>query len=222
MMRTRKNELISDELKPLVSELIRSGREKYNYSLEDLSKAINGQKNRQTLHKYETGKLNIPYDILFEICRIFNLDNEVFKEAPITDEEKKLIEKKLVKEYVNSLRQDKDLTPQTEKIINTYKNASYESINNHCELSMKILDDSMFPVYSKNDKIFFKPQEDYKNGDDIVIAVKNNILSVRRLYRYPKGIILQAMNPKYPTINVNIIANNMILGRVTAIYREMK
>ena len=171
---------------------------------------------------YETGKLNIPYDVLFEICRIFNLDNEVFKDAPITDEEKKLIEKKLVKEYVNSLRQDKDLTPQTEKIINTYKNASYESITNHCELSMKILDDSMFPVYSKNDKVFFKPQEDYKNGDDIVIAVKNNILAVRRLYRYPKGIILQAMNPKYPTINVNIIANNMILGKVTAIYREMK
>ena len=174
------------------------------------------------MHKYETGKLNIPYDILFEICRIFNLDSEVFKDAPITDEEKKLIEKKLVKEYVNSLRQDKDLTPQTEKIINTYKNASYESITNHCELSMKILDDSMFPVYSKNDKVFFKPQEDYKNGDDIVIAVKNNILAVRRLYRYPKGIILQAMNPKYPTINVNIIANNMILGKVTAIYREMK
>ena len=43
-MRTRKKELVSDELKPLVSELIKSGREKYNYSLEDLSKAINGQK----------------------------------------------------------------------------------------------------------------------------------------------------------------------------------
>ena len=87
---------------------------------------------------------------------------------------------------------------------------------------MKVLDDSMSPVYYKNDKVFFQKEEDYKNGDDIVIAVKNNILSVRRLYRYPKGIILQAMNPKYPTINVNIIANNMILGRVTAIYREMK
>ena len=195
---------------------------KNNYSLEDLSKAINGQKNRQTLHKYETGKLNIPYDILFEICRIFNLDNEIFKDAPITKEEKQLIEKKIVKEYVSSLRQDKNLTPQSEKIINTYKNANYESITNHSELSMKVLDDSMSPVYYKNDKVFFQKEEDYKNGDDIVIAVKNNILSVRRLYRYPKGIILQAMNPKYPTINVNIIANNMILGRVTAIYREMK
>ena len=221
-MRTRKQELVSDELKPLVSEIIKNGREKYNYSLEDLSKAINGQKNRQTLHKYETGKLNIPYDILFEICRIFNLDNEIFKDAPITKEEKQLIEKKIVKEYVSSLRQDKNLTPQAEKIINTYKNANYESITNHSELSMKVLDDSMSPVYYKNDKVFFQKEEDYKNGDDIVIAVKNNILSVRRLYRYPKGIILQAMNPKYPTINVNIIANNMILGRVTAIYREMK
>ena len=221
-MRTRKQELVSDELKPLVSEIIKNGREKYNYSLEDLSKAINGQKNRQTLHKYETGKLNIPYDILFEICRIFNLDNEIFKDAPITEEEKQLIEKKIVKEYVSSLRQDKNLTPQSEKIINTYKNANYESITNHSELSMKVLDDSISPVYYKNDKVFFQKEEDYKTGDDIVIAVKNNILSVRRLYRYPKGIILQAMNPKYPTINVNIIANNMILGRVTAIYREMK
>ena len=221
-MRTRKQALVSDELKPLVSEIIKNGREKYNYSLEDLSKAINGQKNRQTLHKYETGKLNIPYDILFEICRIFNLDNEIFKDAPITEEEKQLIEKKIVKEYVSSLRQDKNLTPQSEKIINTYKNANYESITNHSELSMKVLDDSMSPVYYKNDKVFFQKEEDYKTGDDIVIAVKNNILSVRRLYRYPKGIILQAMNPKYPTINVNIIANNMILGRVTAIYREMK
>ncbi len=221
-MRTRKQELISDELKPFVSELMKKGREKYNYSLEDLSKAINGQKNRQTLHKYETGKLNIPYDILFEICRIFNFDSNTFENAPITEEEKKLIDKKMIREYVNSLRQDKDLTPKIERIINTYKNATYEPITNHAELSMKILDDSMEPVYHKNDKIFFQPVDDYQTGDDIVIAVKNNILSVRKLYRYPKGIILQAMNPKYPTINVNIIANNMILGRVTAIYREIK
>ena len=80
----------------------------------------------------------------------------------------------------------------------------------------------MAPTYLKNDKIYFQKKSDYKNGDDIVIAIKNNILSVRRLYRYPKGIILQALNPKYPTINVNIISNDMILGKVVAIYREIK
>lgn len=221
-MRTRKQELISDELKPIVSQILKTSREKYNYSLEDLAKAINYQKNRQTLHKYETGKLNIPYDILFEICRVFNLDSEVFKDSPITEEERKILEKKMIKEYVSSLRKDKNLTPQIEKLINTYKNASYEAPNNKSELSIKVTDDSMAPVYLKNDKVYFQKQEDYKNGDDIIIAVKNNILSVRRLYRYPKGIILQAMNPKYPTININIISNEMILGRVTSIYREIK
>lgn len=221
-MRTRKQELISNELKPLVSRLMKEARQKYNYSLEDLAKALNYQKNRQTLHKYETGKLNIPYDILFEICRIFNIDNDVFKEAPITKEEQQLIDKKIIKEYVSSLRKDKDLTPQTEKIINTYKNAYYEAQTNRNELYIKITDDSMSPVYLKNDKLYFQKQEDYKNGDDVIIAVKNNILSVRRLYRYPKGIILQALNPKYPTINVNIISNDMLLGKITSIYREIK
>ena len=221
-MRTRKQELISDELKPLVSKLIKENRVKYNYSLEDLAKALNYQKNRQTLHKYETGKLNIPYDILFEICRIFNISNLEFQNAPITEEEQKKLEKKMVKEYVTSLRPDKNLTPQIEKIINTYKNANYDAVTNRSELYVKVSDDSMSPVYLKNDRVYFGRKEDYQNGDDVVIAVKNNTLSIRRLYRYPKGIILQALNPKYPTLNVNVVANNMILGCVTSIYREMK
>lgn len=221
-MRTRKKELISDELKPIVSDLIKKSREKYNYSLEDLSKAINNKKNRQTLHKYEKGLLNIPYDVLFDICRVFNIDSEIFKTAPITEEERKILEKKMIKDYVSSLRKDKDLTPQIEKIINTYKNAAYESPINKSELCIKIIDDSMSPTYFKNDKVYFEKKDDYKNGDDVIIAVKNNVLSVRRLYRYPKGIILQAINPKYPTINVNIISNDMILGKVTSIYREIK
>ena len=221
-MRTKKQELISNELKPIVSNLIKENRTKYNYSLEDLAKALNYQKNRQTLHKYETGKLNIPYEILFEICRIFNINTEVFENAPITEEEKNKIDKKILKEYVSSLRKDKNLTRETEKIINSYKNAYYEPTNNRSDLYVKINDDSMSPTYLKNDKLFFTKLDNYKNGDDIVIAVKNNVLSVRRLYKYPKGIILQALNPKYPTISVNIVSNNMILGKITSVYREIK
>ena len=82
--------------------------------------------------------------------------------------------------------------------------------------------DSMSQFYLKNDKVFFEKKDDYKNGDDIVIATKSNILSVRKLYKYPKGIILQAMNPKYPSLNVNLISPDMILGKVIAIHREIK
>lgn len=220
-MRTRKKELVSDELKPFVGKLIRENRQKYNYSLEDLSKAINHQKNRQTLHKYENGLLNIPYDIFFEICNIFNIDTSILNDVEISDEEKKTLESKFVKNYVNNARVDKNLTIQKERIITTYKNAAYEPVDASV-LSVKLLDDSMSPFYLKNDKIFFEKKEEYKNGDDIVIAIKANVLSVRKLYKYPKGIILQAMNPKYPSLNVNIISPDMILGKVTAIHREIK
>lgn len=221
-MRTRKKELVSDELKPFVGKLIKDNRQKYNYSLEDLSAALNHQKNRQTLHKYETGLLNIPYDLFFEICNIFNIDTTILNDIAISKDEKKTLENKFVKNYVTSTRADKNLTSKNEKIINTYKNASFEPLIGKSELSVKILDDSMTPYYLKNDKIFFEKQEEYKNGDDIVIATKNNILSVRKLYKYPKGIILQAMNPKYPSLNVNIISPDMILGKVVAIHREIK
>lgn len=221
-MRTRKKELISDELKPFVGKLIKENRQKYNYSLEDLSAALNHQKNRQTLHKYESGLLNIPYDLFFEICNIFNIDTSILNDINISKEEKKTLENKFVKNYVSNTRQDKNLTVKNEKIINTYKNANFEPLVGKSELSIKILDDSMSPYYLKNDKIFFEKQEEYKNGDDIVIATKSNILSVRKLYKYPKGIILQAMNPKYPSLNVNIISPDMILGKVVAIHREIK
>ena len=220
-MRTSKKELISDELKPFVGKLIKENRQKYNYSLEDLSEAINHQKNRQTLHKYETGLLNIPYDIFFEICNIFNIDTSVLNEINTTEEEKQKLEAKFVKNYVNNTRSDKNLTIAKEKIINTYKNATYEPIGKS-ELSVRLLDDSMSPFFLKNDRVYFEKQEDYKNGDDIVIATKNNVLSVRKLYKYPKGIILQAMNPKYPSLNVNIISPDMILGKVIAVHREIK
>lgn len=221
-MRTSKKELVSDNLKPFVGKLIKDHRLKYNYSLEDLAKAINYQKNRQTLHKYETGLLNIPYDLFFQICRIFNIDTSVLSNIDISEEEKNKLESKFVKEYISSTRIDKNLNVKNEKIINTYKNASYEPLIGKSELTIKVLDDSMAPYYLKNDKIFFEKQEDYKNGDDIIIATKSNILSVRKLYKYPKGIILQAMNPKYPSLNVNVISPDMILGKVIAIHREIK
>lgn len=221
-MRTRKDELISDEIKPIICEKIKMTREKFNYSLEDLAKALNYKKNRQTLHKYETGALNIPYDILFDIFNIFGIDDVNVDELKASDNVKDKFEKKMMKNYINSARKDKNLTVRTEKIINSYKNASYEPINSFSDLKIRLLDDSMAPVYLKNDKVFVVKQDSYNNGDDVVLAIKSDVIAVRRLYKYPKGIILQALNPKYPTINVNIVSNDMIIGRVVGLIREIK
>lgn len=221
-MRTRKQELVSDDLKPFVCAILKEHREKYNYSLEDLARALNYRKNRQTLHKYETGSLNIPYDIFFDIANVFNIDSDVFNEIPMTKSEKELFEKKMIKNYVSSMNLNKNITSRGEKIINTYRNASYEPVSKDCDLSVKLLDDSMSPVYLKGDRVFFKKKDTYKNGDDIVLAVKGNVLSVRRLYRSQKMIILQAMNPKYQTIALNVFSDDMILGKVECMSREVK
>lgn len=222
MMRTRKQELVSDDLKPFVCAILKEYREKYNYSLEDLARALNYKKNRQTLHKYETGSLNIPYDILFDIASVFNIDSEVFSDIPMTKGEKELFEKKMIKNYVNTMNGNKNITSRGEKIINTYKNASYEPVSKNCDLSIKLMDDSMAPIYLKGDRIFFSKKDTYNTGDDIVIAVKGNILSVRRLYRSQKMVILQAMNPKYQTIALNVFSEDMILGKVECMSREVR
>ena len=103
-MRTKKQDLISDDLKPFVCGIIKEYREKYNYSLEDLSRALNYKKNRQTLHKYETGSLNIPYEIFFDIASIFNINSDVFNEIPMTKSEKELFEKKMIKNLLDLLK----------------------------------------------------------------------------------------------------------------------
>lgn len=218
-MRTKKDELISDDLKPFVCNIIKEYREKFNYSLEDLARALNYKKNRQTLHKYETGLLNIPYEVFFEIANIFNIDVSAFDNIPMTKNEKELFEKKFFKNYVNSMNGNKNITSRGEKIINTYKNASYESVSKECELSIKLMDDSMAPNYLKGDRLFFKKCSNYDNGDDIVIAVKGNVLSARRLYKSGRAVILQAMNPKYQTIALNVFSDDMILGKVVSMSR---
>lgn len=221
-MRTRKQELVSDDLKPFVCNILKEYREKYNYSLEDLSRAIGYKKNRQTLHKYETGTLNIPYEILFDIAGVFNISSDTFKEIPMTKEEKELFEKKMIRSYVNTMTGNNNVTSRGEKIINTYRNASYEPISRVNELSAKLLDDSMSPIYLKGDRVFFRKKDRYDNGDDIVIAVKGNVLSVRRIYKSGKNVILQAMNPKYQTIALNVFSDDMILGKVETMSREVK
>ncbi len=221
-MRTRKQELISDELKPFVCNIMREYREKYNYSLEDLARALSYKKNRQTLHKYETGTLNIPYEIFFDIANVFNINSDVFKEIPMTSEERELFEKKMIRSYVNTMTGNNNITSRGEKIVNSYKNASYEPVSKMCDLSIKLLDDSMAPFYLKGDRVFFKKMSSYATGDDIVIAVKGNVLAVRRLYKSGKNIILQAMNSKYQTIVVNVFSDEMILGKVTTLSREIK
>ena len=141
-MRTRKQELVSDDLKPFVCNIMKEYREKYNYSLEDLARALNYKKNRQTLHKYETGTLNIPYEIFFDIANIFNINSDVFDEIPMTKDEKDLFEKKMIRSYVNTMTGNNNITSRVEKIVNELESGELDldkSITKYTE-AMKLIE----------------------------------------------------------------------------------
>ena len=71
----------------------------FNIDLLTKNIKLNYKKNRQTLHKYETGTLNIPYEIFFDIASIFNISSDVIKDIPMTREEEEIFEKKMIKNY---------------------------------------------------------------------------------------------------------------------------
>ena len=184
-----------------------------------------GKKSAKNFHHRQFDRRprnNIPYEIFFDIAEVFNINSDVFKTIPMTKEEEALFEKKMIKSYVNNIKGNNNITSRGEKIVNTYRNASYEPVSKVQELSIKLLDDSMAPGYLKGDRIFFRKRDKYDNGDDIVIAVKGNILSVRRLYKSGRAVILQAMNPKYQTIALNVFSEDMILGKVEVMSRDIK
>ena len=184
-------------------------------------------KTKMILKEYEKYNKLTDYEkevfpIFFDIANIFNINSDVFDEIPMTKDEKDLFEKKMIRSYVNTMTGNNNITSRGEKIVNTYKNASYEPVSKQCALSIKLTDDSMAPIYLKGDRIFFRKKDSYNNGDDIVIAIKGNTLSVRRLYKSNKAIILQAMNPKYQTIVVNVFSEDMILGKVETMSRDVR
>lgn len=74
----------------------------------------------------------------------------------MTKDEKDLFEKKMIRSYVNTMTGNNNITSRGEKIVNSYRNASYEPVSKMCDLSIKLMDDSMAPIYLKGDRVFFR------------------------------------------------------------------
>ena len=157
-MRTRKQELVSDDLKPFVCGIIKEYREKYNYSLEDLARALNYKKNRQTLHKYETGTLNIPYEIFFDIAEIFNISSDVIKDITMTREEEEFFEKKLIK-----------------NIVNTFEEKGVKVTD-----KSKIVKKSVFTIY-ENESTVYAGKVEYKYYLDITYTYNNKNIEYKNI-----------------------------------------
>ena len=68
--------------------------------------------------------------------------------------------------------------------------------------AIKVHGDSMFPTMREGDMIFVdKLQHEIKNGKIFIIRMNEEVF-VKRLYTYPKGIIVKSDNPEYPQFEV--------------------
>ena len=169
-MRTRKQDLVSDELKPIVSKILKEYRLKYNYSFEDLSKALNHKKNRQTLHKYESGILNIPYELFFEICKVFNIESDVLKDIPLTEDVDPLVKDNEPHLALfggeDGLKFYRQILKDAHKVVNEKNIIAFEHAYNHKE-AMAELVKQHFP----NSK--FETLKDLNGKDRMTIIINN-------------------------------------------------
>lgn len=151
-------------------------------------------------------------DTLIKINTKENINNSLFLSHKAKD---KAIAIPIIKE----IKVSDDILHETN--IDGYEyipNSSYDYAPNFC---IYITDDVMANARIKNgDLAYIKEQSKFKNGD-IVVAIANKQMVVRRYFSNSSIIILTADNPKYEPLvfNISELQNNKInlIGKIVHI-----
>lgn len=64
-------------------------------------------------------------------------------------------------------------------------------------IGLKVQGNSMFPKYQEGDTIIVKVQPDCESGQDAVVYVNGYDATLKKVLKYPDGIMLQPLNPEY-------------------------
>lgn len=77
--------------------------------------------------------------------------------------------------------------------------------NIHCNFTLKCKGDSMIGARINNgDIVYIRLQEDVENGEIAAVLIDEaseiSEATLKRVYKYPEQVVLQAENPKYPPL----------------------
>lgn len=64
--------------------------------------------------------------------------------------------------------------------------------------ALKIIGDSMTPLFDDGDIVLVHKQEEFENGDNCIILINGDEATVKKVYKGTDGIELKAVNPYYP------------------------
>ena len=89
---------------------------------------------------------------------------------------------------------------------------------------LRVKGDSMNPEYLDGDTLILEKVDDCENGQDCVVMVNGDDGTFKRVYKTEQGIILQPLNPQYPSM---IYTNEQIqklpvriIGKVVELRRK--
>lgn len=91
-------------------------------------------------------------------------------------------------------------TIKTKNNIIGYEDVSKELVNNDECFGLKIQGDSMNPLFLENDTIIVKKQNQIENGEIAVIAINDDLVTVKKIKTFKGGMHLVPINPNYDVI----------------------
>ena len=173
---------------------IRYLRKRANMSQESLAEKL-GYKSYTTIQKWEMGTSEPPLKIISEMASIFNVDvNDLFHSdlsAPVTQHSQP--------NRIPVLGSVPAGVPidAIEDIVD-WEDIPTEWLNGGREyFGLKVKGDSMYPKYIEGDTIIVRKESDCESGQDCVVYVNGYDATLKKVLKYPDGIMLQPLNPDY-------------------------
>ncbi|HWQ98893.1 MAG TPA: S24 family peptidase [Clostridia bacterium] len=198
-----------------IGKRMKEKREQRQMTLDELSKLVGVT--RQTLSRYETGVINnIPSDMIESIsnalrttpAQLMGWDDDgkfdVFS-LPGVLPVPRMVKKPLLGAIACG---DPILAVQN---LDGYVDTP-EGI--HCDFALRCKGDSMVGArIHDGDVVYIRLQDDIENSEIAAVIIDEEEVTLKRVYKLPHGMILQAENPAYAPIQINGSHSARIIGK---------
>lgn len=180
-----------------MGERIKQLRKQKGLTQEELGEFIGVKK--AAIMKYEKGNVkNIKRDSIEILSKLFNVSPSYL----MCLEESNISDKKSSTKYIplfdNTLHGN-DYFSEENHIGNIEVNNSLFD-NNKNYFCLKVNDDTMFPVFIKDDIVIIEKQHFFEIGDIVVFIMGKDKILIRKVLKNKKDIIFEPFNKKYEPI----------------------
>jgi len=204
------------------NENIKILREKRGWSQEDLAKAI-GYKNRSTITKIETGKIDLSESRIASFAKVFNVspaelmglgnDNSIAPDGIMSLDNVLPLPKTYKVPLVGTIACGQPILA-VEEYEETVEVPDYI----HADFALRCKGDSMITArIFDGDIVFIRKQPEVENGEIAAVRIEDEA-TLKKVRLFPDRIILEPANPMYdPIVYRGEEMNNVeILGKAVA------